>query len=147
MTRINLIPPKDLNTKHLVAEYREIARLPDNLKKSLNRKTKPFNLTEIPQKYTLGTGHVKFFYDKMLFLQKRFESLVNEMLRRGYNPNFRDSSIFIPENPIFFNDYIPNEKEIEINRSRINDRLEKMNNRSKWWNCLKKLKIYIFYSY
>jgi deoxyribonuclease (pyrimidine dimer) len=131
MTRINLIPPKDLNTKHLVAEYREIARLPDNLKKSLNRKTKPFNLTEIPQKYTLGTGHVKFFYDKMLFLQKRFESLVNEMLRRGYNPNFRDSSIFIPENPIFFNDYIPNEKEIEINRSRINDRLEKMNNRSK----------------
>ena len=127
MTRINLIPPKDLNTKHLVAEYREIARLPDNLKKSLNRKTKPFNLTEIPQKYTLGTGHVKFFYDKMLFLQKRFESLVNEMLRRGYNPNFRDSSIFIPNNTIFYNDYQPTTEAIEINLARIKERNEKRN--------------------
>lgn len=127
MTRINLIPPKDLNTKHLVAEYREIARLPDNLKKSLNRKTKKFELSEIPPKYTLGTGHVKFFYDKMLFLQRRFESLVNEMLNRGYKPNFRDSSIFIPENNIFYNDYTPTQEAIEINLARIKERNEKRN--------------------
>ena len=85
MTRINVVPTAELTTKHLVAEYREITRLPKNLKQSLNR-AKPFSLNEIPLHYVLGTGHVKFFYNKMLFLQKRYEELVNEMLSRGYNP-------------------------------------------------------------
>lgn len=126
MTRINVIAPRELTTKHLVAEYREITRLPNNLKNSLNRKTKPFNLTEIPHNYTLGKGHVKFFYDKMAYLKKRFESLVEEMLNRGYNPTYRDSSIFIPEDSKFFNDYIPTEEAIRINKERIKLRLEKV---------------------
>lgn len=61
MTRINLVDPAELSTKHLVAEYREIMRLPGNLATSLNRKGKKFDLKEIPEQYTLGTGHVKFF--------------------------------------------------------------------------------------
>ena len=124
MTRINIIPPSELTTKHLVAEYREITRLPNNLKKSLSR-IKPFSLNEIPSQYTLGTGHVKHFYDKMFFLKKRFESLVNEMLNRGYNPNFRDSSIFENCDKIFYNDYIPTEEAIRLNRERIAERLNK----------------------
>jgi hypothetical protein len=106
----------------LVAEYREITRLPKNLQKSLARKTKPFSLKEIPPQYTLGKGHVKYFYDKMLFLQNRFEQLVQEMLNRGYNPNFRDSSIFIPLDKSFYNDYTPTMEAIEINRQRIKER-------------------------
>ena len=119
MTRINVVPPQELSVKHLVAEYREITRLPGNLDKSLNRKT-PFKMSEIPTAYTLGTGHVKFFYDKMLFLKKRFESLVDEMIRRGYNPNYRDSSIFIKEG--YLNDYVPTEEALRINRERIKER-------------------------
>ena len=127
MTRINLIPVNELNTKHLVAEYREITRLPKNLMKSLSRKV-PFSMDEIPSQYTLGKGHVKFFYDKMLFLEKRFELLVNEMISRGYNPTYLDSSIFKPIDLKWYNDYSPNELEIELNRSRINERLSKSNN-------------------
>lgn len=122
MTRINVVPVKDLSRLHLIAEYREITRLPGNLKSSLERKCKPFKLTEIPSQYTLGTGHVKFFYNKMLFLQNRFKALVNEMLERGYNPTFRDDTIFIPKDISFYNDYTPTQKAIEINIERIKER-------------------------
>lgn len=99
-----------------------MARLPGNLQASLNRKSKPFNFNEIPSSYTLGTGHVKFFYSKMAFLEKRFEALVNEMLRRGYNPTFRDSSIFKVDDTRFYNDYTPTQEALEINRQRIAER-------------------------
>lgn len=122
MTRINLVPPEDLSVKHLVAEYREITRLPKNLEKSLSRKSKPFSLAEIPSEYTLGKGHVIFFYNKMRFLQERFEKLVAEMLRRGYNPIYRDSSIFIPKDSVYYKNYNPTEKEIELNKKRIAER-------------------------
>ena len=123
MTRVNVIPPKDLTREHLIAEYREITRLPKNLTKSLSRKTKEFSMDEIPPDYVLGKGHVKFFYDKMLFLQKRFESLVLEMKSRGYNPNYTDSTIFIPEDKKFYNDYTPTENAIILNNERIKERL------------------------
>lgn len=122
MTRINVVSVQELNTKMLVAEYREIARLPNNLQSSLNRKSKPFSLSEIPSAYTLGTGHVKFFYTRFKFLKNRYEQLVDEMLRRGYNPKYRDSSIFDVEER-FFNDYEPTEEAIKINRERIQERL------------------------
>jgi deoxyribonuclease (pyrimidine dimer) len=122
MTRINLVNPAELSVKHLIAEYREITRLPNNLTTSLNRKGKKFELKEIPQNYTLGAGHVKFFYNKMLFLEKRFISLVQEMLNRGYNPTYRDAKIFEVLDKSFYNDYIPTIEAVQINRARIKER-------------------------
>jgi hypothetical protein len=126
MTRINVIPVSELNVKMLVSEYREITRLPSNLRTSLSRKTKPFSLSEIPQKYTLGTGHVKFFYDKMQFLKNRFEQLVLEMQSRGYTTNYTDSSIFDFE-PKYMNNYTPTNEAMEINRERIAKRISESN--------------------
>ena len=125
MTRINLINPKELTREHLISEYREITRLPGNLRQSLNRKGKKFDLKEIPETYTLGKGHVKHFYNKMLYLQKRFESLVKEMLDRGYNPKFTNSDIFTKCPQSFYNDYVPTELDIELNRKRIQERTVK----------------------
>lgn len=122
MTRINVVDPKTLSREHLIAEYREITRVPGNLKKSLNRKSKPFSLQEIPSEYTLGTGHVKFFYDKMQYLEKRFLSLVDEMVRREYNPQHRDGSIFRTCPPNFYNDYKPTADAVKINKQRIKER-------------------------
>lgn len=121
MTRINVVNPSELSRQHLVAEYREIMRLPGNLYTWLNRKSKPHSFDEIPSEYKLGTGHVKFFFNKFKYLELRFESLVNEMLTRGYNPKFRDSSIFKVDN-LYYNDYTPNEEAIELNRTRIRER-------------------------
>ena len=125
MTRINVIPVHELNQQMLCAEYREIARLPGNLKTWLNRKSKPADFCEIPNQYVLGTGHVKYFFNKMRFLENRFEQLVAEMLHRGYKPNYRDSSIFKNCSIEFYNDYIPTEEAMEINRARIKERLQK----------------------
>ena len=44
------------------------------------------------------------------------------MLERGYNPTFRDSSIFKPADDRFYNDYTPTEEAIQINRARIKER-------------------------
>ena len=122
MTRINLIDPAELSTKHLVAEYREIMRLPGNLATSLNRKGKKFDLKEIPEQYTLGTGHVKFFYNKMAFLEKRFKMLVQEMLNRNYKPNYTEMETFSSCEQQYYNDYIPTPEAININRQRILER-------------------------
>lgn len=123
MTRVNVVSPKSLSRLHLIAEYKEITRLPNNLKTSLNRKGKPFSMKEIPLEYKLGPGHVKFFFNKMLFLEKRFISLVDEMKNRGYNPKYTDASIFKQfEGTEFYNDYIPTEIAVEINLQRIKER-------------------------
>jgi hypothetical protein len=60
----------------------------------------------------------------LLFLQKRFESLVEEMLRRGYKPSYTDSSIFNSVDKRFYNDYIPTLEALSINRERIKERLK-----------------------
>jgi len=126
MTRINVVPVQELVRQHLVAEYREIARLPQNLRRSLSRST-PFSKSEIPTEYTLGKGHVKFFYDKMLFLKNRFDLLTAEMQRRGYKTSFTDSSIFVTDiAEEWCNDYTPTESALEVNRSRISLRLSEM---------------------
>lgn len=74
MTRINTIDPQHLLDQHLMAEYREITRV-----SSLSKHTYQ------PKQYLMGTGHVKFFYDKGLFLSKRRKVLYDELVKRGYN--------------------------------------------------------------
>jgi hypothetical protein len=58
----------------------------------------------------------------MLFVKKRFESLVSEMLRRGYNPTYRDSTIFDVDT-CYMNDYQPTQTAFDLNRQRIYNRL------------------------
>ena len=58
MTRINAgIPVETLHDKHLIAEHREIKRIPNCIAKGR------YSLKDKPSKFVLGTGHVKFFYE------------------------------------------------------------------------------------
>ena len=78
MTRINArIPPSELCDVHLQTEHREIKRIPNTISKGR------YNMDGIPDSFCLGPGHVKFFYNKMLFLRDRYLSLREECLRRG----------------------------------------------------------------
>lgn len=117
MTRINVgIPPKELVDKHLMAEHREIKRVPNCISKG------KYNLSGQPKKFTLGTGHVKFFYDKLLYLQKRYEELYAECKRRGFNVTYYgDAWKDVPDN--LMNDYSPTDEDREIIRERIRERL------------------------
>lgn len=114
MTRINCVPVQELHYKHLVTEYRELPRV-FNLARRTNR---------APAEYTLGTGHVLFFYNKLAYLYKRQIELYNEMRRRGYNPKFKPESLLKEHGHklSLWNDWEPTQAAIEINRNRIKEK-------------------------
>ena len=75
-----------------------------------------------PKIFTLGTGHVKFFYDKLNYLYKRYNELHLECKRRGFNvTDYRECWNGIPNN--LNNDYYPTEYDKKIIRERITERL------------------------
>jgi len=116
MTRINAgIPVEELHSKHLLAEHYEIVRIPNNIKRG------KFNLLNQPTTFTLGTGHVKFFYDKLLFLEKRYNQIYNECLKRGFRVSYFGLSFEdTPKN--LRNDYQPTQECISALRKRIEER-------------------------
>jgi len=132
LTRINLIPPDELTDQHLMAEWREIKMIPASLRRSLKTKSIDDILKSIPKEFILGKGHVKFFYDKHEYLSDRYCDLSKELLKRGYKIKHRgpyedfckDISL------IFFDWYEPTEKDFEIIRNRI---AEKINMKPDWY--------------
>jgi deoxyribonuclease (pyrimidine dimer) len=128
MTRINCVPVEELHQKHLVAEYRELPRIFTLVK---NYVEKHGCLPDIPENYLLGTGHVKFFYNKLLYLANRHKQLVAEMLKRGYNPSHQDCLVkqFINDIPsMCWYDWHPNQDDMFVNQCRISERLANMKN-------------------
>lgn len=90
MTRINAnIDPVNLIDQHLLAEYREIVRIPNASIKYYNKYKKgPQNA---PKHFKLGNGHVLYFYDKLQFLHKRYLQLKEELKKRNFECNMDDS--------------------------------------------------------
>lgn len=122
MTRINCIPVEELSGPHLVAEYRELPRIFALAQKAYARGT----FTQ-PDAYTLGKGHMLFFYTRLGYLSKRHGQLVQEMKRRGYKPSFsgvtRDQFPDIPD--AYWADWQPTPEAIRLNRARIAERSAK----------------------
>ena len=87
MTRINIVPTSELADQHLVAEYRELFMVGSALQRTLKSKNKDKTLSSLPEKYTLSTGHVKFFYNKGKYLDNRYNELIAEMKSRGFTPD------------------------------------------------------------
>ena len=117
MTRINVVPVEELCNKMLFAEFRELTRIPN----MLNSGKLQVEYRDAPLEYTLGSGHVKFFCDKLTFLKKRYDTLHQELINRGYSV----TSIWPETLPKYaiWNDYTPTEKALQINRERIKERL------------------------
>jgi len=119
MTRINgTIPAKKLCDSHLVAEYREILRV--------------FKLAKLtdkaPKEFTLGTGHVLFFYDKLQYAHKRFESLRQEILDRGFTPKMEfDNTVLEPKMQLY-NDWQGTQEADDLIKQRLMDRAYSMKN-------------------
>lgn len=123
MTRINCIPPHELTPPHLLAEWKEISRV-----FSLAREPKKNEI--FPSEYTLGTGHVKFFYNKLFYISKRYHELGIEMQKRGYTPNLKMKRDIIkaavekyPDE--FWQNWTPTPKAMKLNRERLKERLKK----------------------
>lgn len=127
MTRINLIPPRELHDRHLVAEYRELPRVFALIRAHFKKSARP----ELPDSYRMGKGHVLFFYDKAPWLAQRQALLIAEMRRRGMHPNFDDVESLLDGIDLRTQTHVwtPTEAEVSINRRRIEERLSGMKSR------------------
>lgn len=123
MTRINLVPVNELSDQHLLAEYRELPRIFGLVKKAQEKGLRPVDC-DIPESYRMGTGHVKFFYDKLMFLVERHMNIVNELVIRGVQIQnlscLMDSSI--PSE--WYGNFKPSPEDIEVSRQRIEEKLQ-----------------------
>ena len=123
MTRINLVPPEELCDQHLLAELRELPRIPNAVLKGR------YSLEGMPKEYTLGKGHVKFFYNKLSFLMVRYDCLMREACMRGFNISYRfPMASVLTDYSItgLVNTYFPTPEALALNRARIAERLEAM---------------------
>ena len=130
MTRINIINVSELTDQHLIAEYREITMVPAALNRTINSRN-GLDVNNIPKEFTLNKGHVTFFYDKGKYLFKRYNLLINEMKKRGFNPNKNrlfPTKIFIDNH--LFHDWEPKLKDLKTIRSRI---LLKIQQKPNWY--------------
>ena len=84
MTRINIVPPELLSDKHLSAERYELPRVITAVLNAQQADKTPQDF-DIPPEYRLGTGHVKFFYDKLAWVCDRLRLLHLEAATRGWD--------------------------------------------------------------
>lgn len=134
MTRVNLIDPKQLTDQHLFAEYREITRIFALVEQSVNKYGISNTLKKIPKSYRLGAGHVLFFYDKLAFIERRYQVLRDELLDRGVNITLKDSISEYRESipDVFYQDFCPSDDELKLSLGRIIEKITAKPNWYKW---------------
>lgn len=150
MTRINLVHVEDLADQHLFAEWREIKMIPTKVKKlwtacvsaahttgansvSSSRIFLDEHISNIPEKYTMSTGHVRFFYDKMLFLSDRYKLLTEELHKREFKIAEHDARALFFDGMSYHTrtrEWSPCPAEVLINIDRISTRLKE---RPSWY--------------
>lgn len=127
MTRINVVEPSELTNKHLMGELHEITRVYGLVRKAQDRKINKYNFKDKikqPSAYTMGTGHVYFFYDKLGFITERYYALNQEAVKRNFNVNPIDKEQLVAGiQQWWFGEYKPTQEAVEINRQRIAERL------------------------
>lgn len=120
MTRVNLIDPKILTDQHLNAERVELTMAFSSARRSLHSR----NGLRVGDKFTLNSGHVIFFHNKIGYLKDRFFKLSNEMISRGMHPRspWPDDSWVRSD---MWGTYEASEDDFKIVKTRIRERLLK----------------------
>ncbi len=128
MVRINLINPKYLTDQHLIAEYNEILMLIGHVKKHPK-------IHKQPKQYCLGTGHITFFKDKLVYIKQRHELIKKEMKKRNFKPT---KTINLKQ---FRKELKNNYKPCTKNKTIIKQRLiQKINKKPKYYRYYKEHK-------
>lgn len=117
MTRINVgMPPMQLTQQHLLSEHREMKRIPNAVRRG------NVNMVGIPKQFTLGTGHVRFFYNKLGWLLARYRLVYEECIKRGYAvQDYSGAWDGLDMGEL----YIPTKADIELIKQRIDDKLRR----------------------
>lgn len=116
MTRVNTVSPSVLTDEHLLVELRELSRIPNAIREGRAI------VAGIPKEYSMGEGHVKFFYDKLLYIKKRHDYLrIEYKRRRGYDFSFKLTLDGLPSR--LCNDWKPSRKDKLTNYTRLQEKL------------------------
>ena len=121
MTRINLVPVETLCDQHLLAEHRELKRIPNCLLKGMLQ----YDYADRPSNYVLGPGHVKFFTNKLAWLWKRYNELHSECLSRGFNVSYQFRNMELRHHGFPLEEWEPTPNEVAVNQARITERMPK----------------------
>lgn len=116
MTRINTVEPVRLTDQHLLAEARELPRVFPLAQAAID-----VGIVIGPERYTLGKGHVKFFYSRTDYLSRRQTAIIAECLDRGFNLTHR-----VAPAPLLgcgVSRWEPDAADIAVNLARLRDRL------------------------
>lgn len=116
MTRINVgVDPDELPSKLLMAEFYEMIRIPNAIISMRVDLSVP-----IPLEFTLGKGHVRFFYNKIKYLHERYSEIYVEAKSRGFLVNHNDHPFMLVQKvyPELYNYWFagPLDRELIINR-------------------------------
>ena len=115
--RVNIgIRPIHLCDNHLIAEHVELLFVPGIL---LKRDFKIIN--KIPEQFSLGIGHISFFYNKILYLKNRLNCVCEEMKRRGFKTSSTINVDMFPK--ILCNNWNPTINDSMIIRNRIEEKM------------------------
>lgn len=122
MARVNVgVNPIYLADQHLIAESVEITMITGGFRRH-QYKIK----SEVPSKFSFGKGHINFFKDKLVYLDRRLKSVNAEMARRGFNASTDITDVLEEAPKQFVNDWNPSiDDTLEIRQrivSRLNDR-------------------------
>lgn len=117
MTRVNTIPAELLLDEWLIAEYRELKRIPNNVRNG------KYICGWIPETYRLGFGHERFFIDKLLYLKIRHDEIRDEMYNR-FRKEY-DIVVEVYDLPEYLlNDWVPSSRDHALNVERLIERFE-----------------------
>lgn len=115
MTRINAgVHPQELPSKLLLAEHREITRIPNAVRSGRAK------LVNLPSGFKLGSGHVKWFYTRLGYLHRRYLRLWYECKRRGFDVTSKHEAFSREGIPAeCFHDWEPTEHDRQLIIARI----------------------------
>jgi len=134
MVRINLVEALTLSDQHLIAEYNEILMLIGHIKKFPK-------ISSMPKQYTLGTGHINFFKDKIKYLKDRHELIKKEMRKRKFKTNKTiNLSQFKKDQK---KNWKPKKKDLEIIKKRITQKLKQKPNYYRYYGQKQKPNFFI----
>lgn len=120
MTRINYGQhPGILIDQHLIAEtYKELPVIPRLIRK--------YSPGIVSHGFVLGSGHVRFFYDKMGYLYERYCRLCEECVRRGFAAPEHPGKVFRDIPKKYWGVSVPSIPDMRLVRARMWVRVEGM---------------------
>jgi deoxyribonuclease (pyrimidine dimer) len=125
MTRIDPIRHDQvsiLNDKHLGSAWNEVPRIITEVEKLIESG----RTVTIPERFTFNGGHMKFFYNKIEFIEDRLAALFLESTKRGFNWDYHKYDNYLRRchliremHPEFYNDWEPTQDEIYLGMARL----------------------------